>query len=47
MTKEEFEATFDEMIHELELQPGERIDIGYMLGHNQELGCRCVVWQNE
>ena len=32
MTKEEFEEKFDDLIQELELQPGERIDIGYMLG---------------
>lgn len=47
MTKEEFEEKFDEMMQELELLPGESIDIGYMLDENQEIGCRCEVWQNE
>ena len=47
MTKEEFEEKFDELMQELELQPGERIDIGYMLGERQEIGVRCEVWQNE
>lgn len=46
MTKEEFIEKFDELMDELELQPGERIDIGYMLGENQEIGVRCEVWTN-
>jgi len=47
MSKEEFEKKFDEMMQELELLPGESIDIAYMLGENQEIGCRCEVYQNE
>lgn len=47
MTKEVFEEKFDELIQELELQPGECIDIGYMLGESQEIGVRCEVWNNE
>lgn len=47
MSKEEFEEKFDEMMQELELLPGERIDIDYMIGETQEIGCRCEVWQNE
>lgn len=47
ITKEEFEEKFDELIQELELQPGESIDINYMLGEHQEIGVRCEVWQNE
>lgn len=47
MTKEEFEEIFDELIQELELQPGECIDINYMLGEHQEIGVHCEVWQNE
>lgn len=47
MTKEEFKEKFDELIQELELQPGERIDINYMLGEHQEIGVHCEVWQNE
>lgn len=49
MGKEEFEEKFDELIQELELQPGERIDINYMLGEHYmpEIGVRCEVWQNE
>jgi len=35
------------MMQELELLPGESIDIAYMLGENQEIGCRCEVYQNE
>lgn len=46
MTKEEFIEKFEELMDELELQPGERIDIGYMLGENQEIGVRCEVWTN-
>jgi len=46
MNKYEFEEKFDEMMQELELLPGESIEIGYMLGGNQEIGCRCEVWQN-
>lgn len=47
MSKEEFEKKFDEMMQELELLPGESIDIAYMLGENQKIGCRCEVYQNE
>lgn len=47
MSKQEFEEKFDELMQELELMPGESIDIGYMLGEHQEIGCRCEVWQNE
>jgi hypothetical protein len=47
MSKEEFEEKSDEMMQELELLPGESIDIAYMLGENQEIGCRCEVYQNE
>jgi hypothetical protein len=47
MSKEEFEEKFDEIMQELELLPGESIDISYMLGETQEIGCRCEVWQNE
>lgn len=46
MTKEEFIEKFDELMDELKLQPGESIDIGYMLGENQEIGVRCEVWTN-
>lgn len=46
MTKYEFEEKFDEMMQELELLPGESIDIGYMLGEGQEIGVRCEVWTN-
>jgi hypothetical protein len=46
MSKEEFEEKFDEMMQELELLPGESIDICYMLGKNQEIGVRCEVWTN-
>lgn len=46
MTKEVFIEKFNELMDELELQPGERIDIGYMLGSNQEIGVRCEVWTN-
>lgn len=47
ITKEEFEENFDELIQKLELQPGESIDICYMLGEHREIGVRCEVWQNE
>jgi hypothetical protein len=46
ITKTEFEEKFDEMMQELELLPGESIDICYMLGENQEIGVRCEVWTN-
>lgn len=46
MDKEEFEEKFNELVEELELLPGERIDIGYMLGANAEIGVRCEVWAN-
>lgn len=46
MSKQEFEEKFDEMMQELELLPGESIDICYMLVGHQEIGCRCEVWQN-
>ena len=47
MSKQEFEEKFDELMQELELLPGESINIGYMLGEHIEIGCRCEVWQNE
>lgn len=47
MSKQEFEDKFDELMQELELLPGEIIDIGYMLVEHQEIGCRCELWQNE
>ena len=46
MDKAEFEEKFDEMMQELELLPGESINICYMLGKTQEIGCRCEVWKN-
>lgn len=47
MTKDEFLEKFEELIQALELQPGECIDINYMLGDHQEIGVRCEVWNNE
>lgn len=47
MRKQEFVDKFYDLMLELELLPGESIDIGYMLGEHQEIGCRCEVWQNE
>ena len=47
MSKQEFEEKFDELMQELELLPGESIDICYMLGEHHEIGCRCEVWQND
>lgn len=47
MDKYEFEEKFNELVEDLELMSGERIDIGYMLGGNQEIGVRCEIWSNE
>jgi hypothetical protein len=46
MTKEEFEEQFDEMMQELELLPGDRIDITYMLEGVPEIGVHCEIWTN-
>ena len=46
MTKEDFEEQFDKMMQELELLPGESIDINYMLGGAPEIGVHYEIWTN-
>jgi|GEM_PF-5509017 len=46
MDKKEFEERFEELVQELELAPGESIDINYMLGENSEIGVSCEIWTN-